>query len=143
MKARSLFFLPFVFLAAACSGGEPAGESPGTSEAPVDGGTAVISTVSDFDAFNELVSTDYDTNQTMSYILFANLVQLDEEMNYEPYLADSFWMSEDGRRVNRTRSTRSSPCGRDSQSLRRASTWPRTCGSTRARRATTPPSSTG
>lgn len=96
MKARSLFFLPFVFLAAACSGGEPAGESPGTSEAPVDGGTAVISTVSDFDAFNELVSTDYDTNQTMSYILFTNLVQLDEEMNYEPYLADSFWMSEDG-----------------------------------------------
>ena len=96
MSARSRFFLPFLFLAAACGGGEPAGESPGTSEAPVDGGTAVVSTVSDFDAFNELVSTDYDTNQTMSYILFANLVQLDEEMNYEPYLADSFWMSEDG-----------------------------------------------
>jgi peptide/nickel transport system substrate-binding protein len=25
-----------------------------------------------------------------------NLVQLDAEMNYEPYLADSFWMSDDG-----------------------------------------------
>ena len=96
MKARSRFFLPLLFLAAACSGGEPAGEGPGTAEAPVDGGTAVVATVSDFDAFNELVSTDYDTNQTMSYMLFTNLVQLDEEMNFEPYLADSFWMSEDG-----------------------------------------------
>jgi peptide/nickel transport system substrate-binding protein len=96
MKARSRFLAPILVFAVACGGSEPAGEGPGTSEAPVDGGTAVISTVSDFDAFNELVSTDYDTNQTMSYILFANLVQLDEEMNYQPYLADSFWVSDDG-----------------------------------------------
>jgi peptide/nickel transport system substrate-binding protein len=96
MSARSRFLAPILVLAVACGGSEPAGEGPGTSEAPVDGGTAVISTVSDFDAFNELVSTDYDTNQTMSYILFTNLVQLDEEMNYQPYLADSFWVSDDG-----------------------------------------------
>ena len=86
----------FPLLMIGCGGGEPAGEGPGTAEAPVDGGTAVISTVSDFDAFNELVSTDYDTNQTMSYILYMNLIQLDEDMNYVPYLADSFWMPEDG-----------------------------------------------
>jgi peptide/nickel transport system substrate-binding protein len=96
MKARLGFPLAMVLLMAACGGGEPAGEGPGAAGAPVDGGTAVMATVSDFDAFNELVSTDYDTNQTMSFMLFTNLVKLDEEMNYEPYLADSFWMSEDG-----------------------------------------------
>jgi peptide/nickel transport system substrate-binding protein len=96
MTARLGLPLGIALLLTACGGGEPAGEGPGTADAPVDGGTAVMATVSDFDAFNELVSTDYDTNQTMSFMLYANLVQLDEEMNYEPYLADSFWMSEDG-----------------------------------------------
>jgi peptide/nickel transport system substrate-binding protein len=96
MNAKLGLPLGIALLLAACGGGEPAGEGPGTADAPVDGGTAVISTISDFDAFNELVSTDYETNQTMSFLLYANLVQLDEEMNYEPYLADSFWMSEDG-----------------------------------------------
>jgi peptide/nickel transport system substrate-binding protein len=97
MNARIGIPIGFLsLLTIGCGGGEPAGEGPGTAEAPVDGGTAVVSTVSDFDAFNELVSTDYDTNQTMSYILYMNLIQLDEEMNYVPYLADSFWMAEDG-----------------------------------------------
>ena len=96
MSVRIGFVLGILVAIAACGGGEPAGGGPGTAEAPVDGGTAVISTVSDFDAFNELVSTDYDTNQTMSFILFMNLIGLDEEMNYQPYLADSFWMSDDG-----------------------------------------------
>jgi peptide/nickel transport system substrate-binding protein len=97
MNARFGFPLGILLTAIiACGGGEPAGEGPGAAGAPVDGGTAVVSTVSDFDAFNELVSTDYDTNQTMSYVLFMNLVKLDAEMNYEPYLADSFWMSDDG-----------------------------------------------
>lgn len=95
MSARSAA-LYACLVSFACGGGDPAGEGPDAAEAPVDGGTAVVATTSDFDAFNELVSTDYDTNQTMSYVLFMNLVQLDEEMNYEPYLADSFWMSDDG-----------------------------------------------
>jgi len=97
MSARRAVHLGILVCAvAACGGGEPAGEGPGTAGAPVDGGTAVVATVSDFDAFNELTSTDYDTNQTMSYVLFMNLVELDEEMNFQPYLADSFWMSDDG-----------------------------------------------
>ncbi|HUF89389.1 MAG TPA: peptide-binding protein [Gemmatimonadota bacterium] len=96
MIARLRF--PSILLIAALvgCGSEPAGEGPGTAGAPVHGGTAVVVTTSDFDAFNELVSTDYDTGQVMNFVLFANLVRLDEEMNYEPYLADSFWMSDDG-----------------------------------------------
>ena len=84
MNPRVGFVFGILFAFAACGGGEPAGGGPGTAEAPVDGGTAVVSTVSDFDAFNELVSTDYDTNQTMSFILFMNLIRLDEEMNFQP-----------------------------------------------------------
>ena len=95
--ARPLKFVP-VLLALACGGpGEPAGEQPDAQEAPVDGGTVVVAETADFDAFNELVSTDYDTNQVMSFMLFMPLVQLDDEMGFEPYLADSFWMAEDGR----------------------------------------------
>ena len=94
--ARPLLSVPLL-LALACGGpGEPAGEQPATEEAPVDGGTAVVAETADFDAFNELVSTDYDTNQVMSYMLFMPLVALDEELNFQPHLADSFWMSEDG-----------------------------------------------
>ncbi len=87
-------FLPLVL---ACGGaGESPGDRPPGQEAPVDGGTAVVAEVSDFDAFNRLVSTDYDTGQVLGYMLFMSLVDLDDEMNFQPYLADSFWMSEDG-----------------------------------------------
>lgn len=92
---RHLLVLSLTALVA-CSGGGSAGEGPGAEEAPVDGGTAVVSRISDFDAFNQLVSTDYDTSQVLRYMLFMPLVQLDDELNYRPYLADSMWMSEDG-----------------------------------------------
>ncbi len=77
-------------------GGTPAGEGPDAEGAPVQGGTAVVSRVSDFDAFNQFVSTDYDTNQVIDFMLYVPLVRQDEDMNYEPYLADSMWMSDDG-----------------------------------------------
>ncbi|MGH7564531.1 MAG: peptide-binding protein [Gemmatimonadota bacterium] len=95
-RTRSLLsaLLPLVF---ACGGaGESPGDQPAAQEAPVDGGTAVVAEVSDFDAFNALVSTDYDTNQVMDNMLFMTLVRLDEEMGFEPYLADSLWLSDDG-----------------------------------------------
>lgn len=84
--------------AAAC-GGERAGEAPDRAQAPVDGGTAVASRVSDFDAFNQFVSTDYDTSQVLRHMLFMPLVQLDENMEYTPYMADSVHLAEDGTSV--------------------------------------------
>ena len=93
-----LFAVPLLAVLFACGGGgggdTAAGPSP--EEAPVDGGTAVISRISDFDAFNEFVSTDYDTSQVLRQMLFMPLIQLDEEMNFEPWLADSFALAEDG-----------------------------------------------
>jgi peptide/nickel transport system substrate-binding protein len=83
-------------LLAAC--GEARDASPfGEEGEAVQGGTAVVSRVSDFDAFNQFVSTDYDTGQVLRYMLFMPLVRLDEQMNYEPFLAESATMSEDGR----------------------------------------------
>lgn len=94
---RTLPALLILFLSiVTCRGGEGAGEGPGSEGAPVDGGTVVIANTSDFDAFNELVSTDYETSQVMDNMLFMNLVRLSPDVQYEPYLADSMWMSEDG-----------------------------------------------
>jgi len=53
--------------------------------------------VSDFDSFNQFTSTDYDTGQVLRLMLYMPLVRLDDEMNYEPYLAESAELSEDGR----------------------------------------------
>lgn len=101
MRFRSLLpCIPVLILAAACGGGGEAGEGPGSEGAPVDGGTVVIAEISDFDAFNELISTDYDTSQVLDNILFMNLVRLTPDMQYEPYLADSMWMSEDNRALS-------------------------------------------
>lgn len=91
----SLLMIGLVF--AGCGRGtETAGQAAGPESAPVDGGTAVISTISDFDAFNDLVSTDFETNQVRNFMLFMPLLRLDEELNFEPYLADSFGVAEDG-----------------------------------------------
>jgi peptide/nickel transport system substrate-binding protein len=61
------------------------------------GGTAIVARVSDFDAFNQFVSTDSDTGHVLRFLLFMPLVRLTEEMEYEPYLAETAEVSEDGR----------------------------------------------
>lgn len=85
-------------LLAACGDGFSRGPITGEfTGPPVQGGTAVVSKVSDFDSFNQFTSTDYDTGQLLRHMLFMPLVQLDEDLEYEPYLAESTEMSEDGR----------------------------------------------
>jgi peptide/nickel transport system substrate-binding protein len=79
----------------ACGEGTAGGAADPAGE-PVQGGTAIVSRVSDFDAFNQFVSTDYDTSQVLRFMLFTPLVRLNAEMEYEPYLAESIALSEDG-----------------------------------------------
>lgn len=87
--------LALVLAACGDAADDPANRSTGGE--PVQGGTAVISRVSDFDSFNQFVSTDYDTGQVLRYMLYTPLVRLDDEMEYEPYLAETMELSEDGR----------------------------------------------
>ncbi len=93
--SRSAAFVLLTVVTLGCSGGG-AGQGPSPAGAPVDGGTATVAETSDFDAFNELVSTDYDTNQVMDNMLFVTLIRFDEKLGYQPYLADSFALADDG-----------------------------------------------
>lgn len=94
---RSASLLMLALTVAACGDGSGSGGAIGEDFGPpVQGGTAVISRVSDFDAFNQFVSTDYDTGQVLRYVLFMPLVRLNQEMDYEPYLAESMEVSDDG-----------------------------------------------
>ena len=91
---RSLFII-LPLLLTAC-GDTPAGERSGDADEPVQGGTAVVSTISDFDALSEFVSTSYDANQVIREMLFMPLVKMDEEFEYQPYLAETMSLAEDG-----------------------------------------------
>jgi peptide/nickel transport system substrate-binding protein len=92
---RALMLVTLLPVFAAACGDGSAGNAGGAGE-PASGGTAIVSRVSDFDAFNQFVSTDYDTGQILRFMLFMPLVTLDEELNYQPYLAESMSMTEDG-----------------------------------------------
>lgn len=81
---------------AACGDAGSDSSTPADAGDPVQGGTVVVSRVSDFDAFNQFVSTDYDTGQVLRYMLYTPLVRLDDDMEYEPYLAESMELSDDG-----------------------------------------------
>lgn len=81
----------------ACGGPGPDTDAP-AEDAPSQGGTAVVATGSDFDAFNELVATSALTDQVLGHVLFQNLLVYDAEDDYAyaPALADTFWVAEDG-----------------------------------------------
>ena len=95
MKSLTLLLSVLALVLAACGDGPAGGAEEGGDE-PVQGGTAVVSKTSDFDALNQFVSTDYDTGQTLRYMLHMPLVQLDSAMSYVPYLAETATVSEDG-----------------------------------------------
>ena len=96
VRAIALAILTFLFTGCGGDGTPREGGAAGEAGPPVQGGTAVVSRVSDFDAFNQFTSTDFDTGQVLRYLLYMPLVRLDAEMNYEPYLAESMALSEDG-----------------------------------------------
>ena len=86
---RSLRFL------LACGGPGP-GSDPASEEAPSYGGTAIVAIGTDFDVFNELATTSALVDQVIGHVLFQNLLVYDENLDYAPALADSFWVAEDG-----------------------------------------------
>src|SRR5687767_9553369 len=94
-RPARLLAAALVALALACGGPGP-DVDPDAESAPVPGGTAIVGTGADFDVLNELASTSALTNQVIGHVLFQNLLRYDENLDYAPALADSFWIAEDG-----------------------------------------------
>lgn len=77
-------------------GGGTVGEKPESAGTPKRGGTLVIGVISDFDAFSDFVGTDYETKEAVRQMLFMTLVQYDEDLKLQPYLAESWEVADDG-----------------------------------------------
>lgn len=62
-----------------------------------DGGTVVIGMKGDFDAFSELHTSDSDAIEVIQNLLFMTLTRLDSNLQFIPYLAESWEFSGDDR----------------------------------------------
>jgi peptide/nickel transport system substrate-binding protein len=71
-------------IAAACGGGDGGGSGGG--------GTVVVGMRSDFGSFNPVTSSGQYDLELMNYALFTPLVQYDESLGVQPYLAESWEM---------------------------------------------------
>lgn len=61
------------------------------------GGTVVVGSIGEIpDGMNALVSSDYTANQHQLFVNLMSLIQFDEALNPQPYLARSWEISEDG-----------------------------------------------
>ncbi len=84
---------PLLALAlAACGGGDSGG--PEATGDPTPGGTAVVGHLTDFQAFNPVTNTGILTDEVIKQMLFTPLVRYDGELDVEPYLAESWELSD-------------------------------------------------
>ena len=117
MKLRSVTSGLSLLVLAACGGGDPAvagGDfcresmarvaeyisSLPQPQGPEFGGTVVVGSIGEIpDGMNALVSSDYTANQHQLFVNLMSLIQVDEALVPQPYLARSWEMSEDGREI--------------------------------------------
>ncbi len=92
----SILVMLTVQLAACGGGGGGTAEKPPSESEPRRGGTLVIGHPSDFDAFSEFVSVDYETKEAMGHMVFMTLVQYEPDLILRPYLAESWEVAADG-----------------------------------------------
>ena len=81
-------------LVAACGGGESGSREPVGD--PVPGGTAVIGHLTDFQSFNPVTNTGILTDEVIKQMLFTPLIQYDADLNVQPYLAESWELTDSG-----------------------------------------------
>ena len=82
---------------AACGGGDGGGEKgKGGANAgpPAQGGTAAIAVLSDFQAFNPVTNTHLTTDDVIKHMLFTPLIQYDEKLQPQPWLAERWELSD-------------------------------------------------
>ncbi len=92
-RASALPLGLFAVLLAACGGGDSPG-ARGEEGTPVQGGTAVIGVLNDFSAFNPVTNTGILTDEVIKQMLFTPLIRYDEQLNVQPYLAESWELSD-------------------------------------------------
>lgn len=83
---------------AACGGGDgggggqgKAGEQGGT---PVEGGTAAIAMLADFQAFNPVTNTHLTSDDVIKHMLFTPLIQYDSALQPVPWLAERWELTD-------------------------------------------------
>jgi peptide/nickel transport system substrate-binding protein len=60
------------------------------------GGIGIVSVTSDFQAFNPVTNTALVTLEVINYLLFTPLVQYDDDLNPQPWLAESWDLEDTG-----------------------------------------------
>lgn len=95
-RAYRLGWVAAAVVLAACGGGgdQAGGGQGGDAGTPQQGGTAVIGVRSDFGGFNPVTNSATVTDDVIKHMLFTPLVQYDEKLNVQPYLAESWQLTD-------------------------------------------------
>ena len=99
LSARRL--LPAIIAAivlSACGGGDNGGGGDDKGGAdkgtPVQGGTAAISVLSDFQSFNPVTNTHLTSDDVIKHMLFTPLIQYDDKLQPIPWLAERWELAD-------------------------------------------------
>lgn len=98
LSARRILPAIAVLVLSACGGGDGGGGGADTGAAdkgtPVQGGTAAISVLSDFQAFNPVTNTHLTTDDVIKHMLFTPLIQYDSALQPIPWLAERWELAD-------------------------------------------------
>jgi peptide/nickel transport system substrate-binding protein len=82
---------------AACGGGDSGGEQGKAGEkggTPVQGGTAAVAMLADFQAFNPVTNTHLTSDDVIKHMLFTPLIQYDSALQPVPWLAERWELTD-------------------------------------------------
>jgi peptide/nickel transport system substrate-binding protein len=97
---RLLPAIAITVLLSACGGGDggggggAAGKGGADKGPPVQGGTAAIAVLSDFQAFNPVTNTHLTTDDVIKHMLFTPLIQYDAKLQPIPWLAERWELAD-------------------------------------------------
>ncbi len=97
-RARRLLpAIAAIVTAAACGGGGGGGgDAKGNADkgTPVQGGTAAISVLADFQSFNPVTNTHLTSDDVVKHMLFTPLIQYDAKLKPVPWLAERWELTD-------------------------------------------------
>jgi peptide/nickel transport system substrate-binding protein len=96
MRSRVLAWAACASLALLAGGCRAADDASAPVGDATPGGIGIVSVTSDFQAFNPVTNTALVTLEVINYMLFTPLVQYDEDLNPQPWLAESWDLGETG-----------------------------------------------